>query len=225
MGNHLKRVENNPTFAVQDFLALLFKYTLMQPSLEGFLDCLDIWSVFIDYLKAQEESNTSTKSKYTGGFIMICLELLRKSTFQYNATQLNMLAEEESDSFESEVDEHIGNCVKLIGQIADLYADEVLAQLVPMIVEFISKIKTVHQANETDGKICLCPPFGVYYSWSNVLAAKSILKDGATALRTLSVIGNHFADTIRVRYLLTVPFIANHINRLNTKRAIVSWNC
>jgi hypothetical protein len=180
VSNHLKRVENNPNFAVQDFLALLFKYTLMQPSLEGFLDCLDIWSVFIDYLKAQDESNTSTKSKYTGGFIMICLELLRKSTFRYNATQLNMLAEEESDSFESEVDEQIGNCVKLIGQIADLYADEVLAQLVPMIVEFISKIKTVHQANETD--------------------AKSILKDGATALRTLSVIGNHFADTIRTKY-------------------------
>lgn len=152
MSNHLKRVENNPSFAVQDFLALLFKYTLMQPNLEGFLDCLDIWSVFIDYLKAQEESNVTTKSKYTGGFIMVCLELFRKSTYQHNTAQLNMLAEEESDSFESEVDEHIGNCVKLIGQIADLYADEVLAQLVPMLVEFISKIKSVNEAN---GKLWL----------------------------------------------------------------------
>ena len=152
MSNHLKRVESNVNFAVHDFLALLFKYTLMQPNLEGFLECLDIWSVFIDYLKAQEESHVSTKAKYTGGFIMVCLELLRKSTFQYNAAQLNMLAEEESDSFESEIDEHIGNCVKLIGQIADLYADEVLTQLVPMIVEVISKVKTVHQASESSGK-------------------------------------------------------------------------
>ncbi len=86
---------------------------------------------------------------------MVCLELLRKSTFHYNATQLNMLAEEESESFESEIDEHIGNCVKLIGQIADLYADEVLAQLVPMIIEFITKVKTVHQVNEASGTINL----------------------------------------------------------------------
>jgi hypothetical protein len=36
-----------------DFLALLYNYTFMQPSLDGFLSCLEIWGIFLDYLSIQ----------------------------------------------------------------------------------------------------------------------------------------------------------------------------
>ena len=50
VGNHLRRFEGSAQFPVIEFLALVFKYTFLQTSTEGFFACLEAWNVFIDYL-------------------------------------------------------------------------------------------------------------------------------------------------------------------------------
>ena len=50
VGNHLRRFEGSAQFPVIEFLALVFKYTFLQTTTEGFFSCLEAWNVFIDYL-------------------------------------------------------------------------------------------------------------------------------------------------------------------------------
>ena len=53
MSIHLRRFEGNAQFPMLDFLSLLLKYTFKQPSSEGFFNCLDIWTIFLDYLSTK----------------------------------------------------------------------------------------------------------------------------------------------------------------------------
>ena len=41
--SHLRRFENSLQFPINDFLALLYKYTFGQPRTDGYMACLDIW--------------------------------------------------------------------------------------------------------------------------------------------------------------------------------------
>ena len=43
--SHLRRFENSLQFPINDFLALLYKYTFGQPRTDGYMACLDIWYV------------------------------------------------------------------------------------------------------------------------------------------------------------------------------------
>ena len=54
---HLRRVEKNSSFPIIEFLSLLYQYTFMQTSLEGFLSCLEIWETFLDYIISEHEAN------------------------------------------------------------------------------------------------------------------------------------------------------------------------
>lgn len=55
MGN--RRVEANPAFGMDEFLLLLFRFTFLQPSPEGFIRCLDVCEVFLDILTMQHEES------------------------------------------------------------------------------------------------------------------------------------------------------------------------
>ena len=52
---HLRRLENNPQFQITDFLMLLFRFTFLQPSSEGFVRCLDICTAFLDILLQRKD--------------------------------------------------------------------------------------------------------------------------------------------------------------------------
>ena len=41
--SHLRRFENSLQFPINDFLALLYKYTFGQQRTDGYMACLDIW--------------------------------------------------------------------------------------------------------------------------------------------------------------------------------------
>ena len=41
---HLSRLEQTPHFPILEFLALIFKFTFQQSSIQGFSQCLEIWS-------------------------------------------------------------------------------------------------------------------------------------------------------------------------------------
>lgn len=61
VAQHLRRVEKNPNFPIINFLALLYEFTFLQPSFDGFSSCLEIWSTFLDYIiqEKMESSNSS----------------------------------------------------------------------------------------------------------------------------------------------------------------------
>ncbi|MGH0126135.1 UNVERIFIED_CONTAM: hypothetical protein FKN15_073535 [Acipenser sinensis] len=58
---HLRRIESNSQFPVVEFLALLFKYTFHQPTHEGYFSCLDIWTIFLDYLTTKIKSRLADR--------------------------------------------------------------------------------------------------------------------------------------------------------------------
>lgn len=49
--SHLKRLESDPTFSLQGFINLLFRYTFQQSSICQFIPCLGIWTVFLKQIK------------------------------------------------------------------------------------------------------------------------------------------------------------------------------
>ncbi|XP_063556145.1 exportin-6-like isoform X2 [Gorilla gorilla gorilla] len=58
---HLRRIESYSQFPVVEFLTLLFKYTFHQPTHEGYCSCLDIWTLFLDYLTSKIKSRLGDK--------------------------------------------------------------------------------------------------------------------------------------------------------------------
>ncbi|KOB74317.1 putative Exportin-6, partial [Operophtera brumata] len=51
---HFKRLEAEPEFDALEFLSYLFQYTFQVPTCAIFINCLDIWTQFIDILKPED---------------------------------------------------------------------------------------------------------------------------------------------------------------------------
>ncbi|CAJ0957449.1 unnamed protein product [Ranitomeya imitator] len=92
---HLRRIESNAQFPVVEFLALLFKYTFHQPTHEGYLSCLDIWALFLDYLtnkiRNRLEDRDTIMGRYEDALVLLLTEVLNRIQFRYNQTQLEEL--------------------------------------------------------------------------------------------------------------------------------------
>ena len=97
------RAERAPTFPTDDFLALLFRYTLEQPSVDGFIACLDLWSLFIGTLEERQlyaeydddddgsgsgAASARSDAAYTAGLHQLAMELLRRISFATNRETL-----------------------------------------------------------------------------------------------------------------------------------------
>ncbi len=49
--DHIKRLENNPSFPMQELLKLLVEYSMKQPNASCFLNTLCVWEIFTDYIR------------------------------------------------------------------------------------------------------------------------------------------------------------------------------
>ncbi|KAI3359285.1 hypothetical protein L3Q82_002800 [Scortum barcoo] len=98
---HLRRIESSPQFPIVEFLALLFKYTFNQPTHEGYFACLDIWSVFLDFLttkiKSRLADRESVLNRYKDALVLLLREVLNRIQFRYNQAQLEELDDETLD--------------------------------------------------------------------------------------------------------------------------------
>jgi hypothetical protein len=200
VSNHLKRVEGNSLFPVMDFLSLLFKYTLMQPTLNGFLTCLDIWSAFLDYLSLQP----NTMTVYKDGFLSLCEALFKKSLLTFNAKELNQLLNDALDENNSPFEMHVSRCIEMIGEISDLYKYHVLTSL--PFAEFLSdKLLAVHQHATTS-------------------ESQIILIDASTALRTLSRVAHVFTPPTQQLNGVAQSIIAQIIKLIQYSSQYQIWN-
>uniref|UniRef100_A0A8D0CE85 Exportin 6 n=1 Tax=Scleropages formosus TaxID=113540 RepID=A0A8D0CE85_SCLFO len=98
---HLRRIETNAQFPVVEFLELLFKYTFHQPSHEGYFCCLDIWTIFLDYLttkiKSRLADRESVLNRYKDALVLLLREVLHRIQFRYSQAQLEELDDEALD--------------------------------------------------------------------------------------------------------------------------------
>lgn len=142
---HLRRFENSSHFPVLELLMLLFKYTFKQPQLEGFFACLDIWTVFLDYLIGKVANARSDKlaeaeatvSRYKEVLLMLITELLKKIQFRHNRKQLEELDDETlDDDSETEWQAFQRNCLEIVAKLAELLPGETFSLLFPLFSEY-----------------------------------------------------------------------------------------
>ena len=90
---HFKRVESNPSFAINEFLQLLFRFTFLQPEPENFVNCLDVCEQFIDIIvtRHEETGDAASLARYRACLLMLGQELLKKIRFKFNGESLMKL--------------------------------------------------------------------------------------------------------------------------------------
>ncbi|PIO34203.1 hypothetical protein AB205_0085260 [Aquarana catesbeiana] len=122
---HLRRIESNAQFPVVEFLALLFKYTFHQPTHEGYLSCLDIWALFLDYLtnkiRNRLEDREAMINRYEDALVLLLTEVLNRIQFRYNQTQLEELDDETlDDDQQTEWQRYLRHSLEVVAKIMEL---------------------------------------------------------------------------------------------------------
>ncbi|XP_038064327.1 exportin-6-like isoform X1 [Patiria miniata] len=140
---HLRRFESNSHFPVLEFLTLLFKYTFQQPCHEGYFSCLDIWTIFIDYLLDKTNTsrcpNTSNLvDRYKDALVSLITEVLHKLQFRCNQSQLEEIDDEIlNDDSETEWQNFLRQCLEVIAKVAELLPTEAFRVLYPPFQEYL----------------------------------------------------------------------------------------
>ena len=73
--HHFARAETSNRFPIMEFLGLLYRFTFMQPRLQGFLECLQIWDSLIEFLRG---SSAQQRQRYFDGLSSLAEEILRR---------------------------------------------------------------------------------------------------------------------------------------------------
>ncbi|EEC15411.1 Exportin-6, putative, partial [Ixodes scapularis] len=133
---HLHRFEENSHCPVLQFLALLFEYTFQQPALERYYACLDIWAVFLEYLVARLNSKLggglgdATVRRYKEALATLVAEVLKKSMFKFNQTNLEELDDETlDDNMQTEWQCFLQHNLGIISKVADIIPEDVCAHV------------------------------------------------------------------------------------------------
>lgn len=137
VAKHLRRVESKEGFPIIQFLELLYKFTFIQTSLEGYLSCIEIWETLLDYIISQQEGTQPSllHQKYSDGLAALGKQLIIKIQYKSNAKELESLdtSTTSDDIDNSELESFIGGSLDLIGKIAQLYPEKILNVLAPLL--------------------------------------------------------------------------------------------
>uniref|UniRef100_H9GNQ4 Importin N-terminal domain-containing protein n=1 Tax=Anolis carolinensis TaxID=28377 RepID=H9GNQ4_ANOCA len=137
---HLRRIESYSEFPVVEFLALLFKYTFHQPSHEGYFSCLDIWTLFLDYLTSKIKSRLADKeavlNRYEDALVLLLTEVLNRIQFRYNQAQLEELDDEAlDDDQQTEWQRYLRQSLEVIAKVMELLPTHAFSTLFPVLQE------------------------------------------------------------------------------------------
>ncbi|XP_059417114.1 exportin-6 [Carassius carassius] len=137
---HLRRIESNAQFPLVEFLALLFKYTFNQPNHEGYLACLDIWSIFLDYLTTKIRSrladSDSVINRYKDALVLLLREILNRIQFRLNQSQLEELDDETlDDDQQTEWQRYLRQSLEVVARVMELLPSQTFSVLFPVLQE------------------------------------------------------------------------------------------
>lgn len=106
---HLKRLEN-PRFTtvLPPFLQAVLALTTKQPHIEGFLNCLNVWEVFVGYIEETEQNEGATNDQtravltaYEKGLVAVMLHLVDRVSYRSNKDQLEELNDDDDSGEKS----------------------------------------------------------------------------------------------------------------------------
>uniref|UniRef100_A0AAR2KIS4 Importin N-terminal domain-containing protein n=1 Tax=Pygocentrus nattereri TaxID=42514 RepID=A0AAR2KIS4_PYGNA len=137
---HLRRIESNTQFPLVEFLALLFKYTFNQPTHEGYLACLDIWSIFLDYLTTKIRSRLADRdsvlNRYKDALVLLLREVLNRIQFRLNQSQLEELDDETlDDDQQTEWQRYLRQSLEVVARVMELLPSQTFSILFPVLQE------------------------------------------------------------------------------------------
>ncbi|KAI4881308.1 hypothetical protein NFI96_029925 [Prochilodus magdalenae] len=137
---HLRRIESNNQFPLVEFLALLFKYTFNQPAHEGYLACLEIWSIFLDYLTTKIRSRLADRdsvlNRYKDALVLLLREVLNRIQFRLNQSQLEELDDETlDDDQQTEWQRYLRQSLEVVARVMELLPSQTFSILFPVLQE------------------------------------------------------------------------------------------
>ncbi|XP_022444151.1 exportin-6 isoform X4 [Delphinapterus leucas] len=135
---HLRRIESYSQFPVVEFLTLLFKYTFHQPTHEGYFSCLDIWTLFLDYLTSKIKSRLGDKeavlNRYEDALVLLLTEVLNRIQFRYNQAQLEELDDETlDDDQQTEWQRYLRQSLEVVAKVMELLPTHAFSTLFPVL--------------------------------------------------------------------------------------------
>uniref|UniRef100_A0A3B4FKQ4 Exportin 6 n=1 Tax=Pundamilia nyererei TaxID=303518 RepID=A0A3B4FKQ4_9CICH len=153
---HLRRIESSPQFPIVEFLALLFKYTFNQPTHEGYFACLDIWSVFLDFLttkiKSRLPDRESVLNRYKDALGLLLREVLNRIQFRCNQAQLEELDDETlDDDQQTEWQRYLRQSLEVVAKVMELLPSHAFSTLFPVLQENLDVYLGLQQFIVTTG--------------------------------------------------------------------------
>uniref|UniRef100_A0A672YFB1 Importin N-terminal domain-containing protein n=1 Tax=Sphaeramia orbicularis TaxID=375764 RepID=A0A672YFB1_9TELE len=153
---HLRRIESSPQFPIVEFLALLFKYTFNQPTHDGYFACLDIWSIFLDFLttkiKSRLADRESVLNRYKDALVLLLREVLNRIQFRYNQAQLEELDDETlDDDQQTEWQRYLRQSLEVVAKVMELLPSHAFTTLFPVLQENLDVYLGLQQFIVTTG--------------------------------------------------------------------------
>ncbi|XP_058425769.1 exportin-6 isoform X1 [Diceros bicornis minor] len=153
---HLRRIESYSQFPVVEFLTLLFKYTFHQPTHEGYFSCLDIWTLFLDYLTSKIKSRLGDKeavlNRYEDALVLLLSEVLNRIQFRYNQAQLEELDDETlDDDQQTEWQRYLRQSLEVVARVMELLPTHAFSTLFPVLQDNLEVYLGLQQFIVTSG--------------------------------------------------------------------------
>ncbi|XP_036159045.1 exportin-6 isoform X5 [Myotis myotis] len=152
---HLRRIESYSQFPVVEFLTLLFKYTFHQPTHEGYFSCLDIWTLFLDYLTSKIKSRLGDKeavlNRYEDALVLLLTEVLNRIQFRYNQAQLEELDDETLDDDQTEWQRYLRQSLEVVAKVMELLPTHAFSTLFPVLQDNLDVYLGLQQFVVTSG--------------------------------------------------------------------------
>lgn len=153
---HLRRIESYSQFPVVEFLTLLFKYTFHQPTHEGYFSCLDIWTLFLDYLTSKIKSRLGDKeavlNRYEDALVLLLTEVLNRIQFRYNQAQLEELDDETlDDDQQTEWQRYLRQSLEVVAKVMELLPTHAFSTLFPVLQDNLEVYLGLQQFVVTSG--------------------------------------------------------------------------
>ncbi|CAF3969085.1 unnamed protein product [Adineta steineri] len=151
---HLKRCESIENYPMFELLSGVYKFTFQQVTQDGFYACLDIWSIFIEYIKTKDENRLLNKEssfeKYSQILRSLSQELLQRI---HNAQTMAENLEETTDLNDSEtaIDRYRRECIDVLSKLADIpnLSSNILHSLISLLQPDIEKYKSIQKLIQT----------------------------------------------------------------------------
>mmetsp|Transcript_18199 Transcript_18199/g.46201 ORF Transcript_18199/g.46201 Transcript_18199/m.46201 type:complete len:1044 (-) Transcript_18199:88-3219(-) len=140
---HLQRLDMRTSFPIGDFLRVLFEITMVQEDIEALKEALEVWDLFLDYCLALQEneslgmtacrgaSQPTPYTNYEAGLLDLLGKLMNEMQYVSNSAKLLQLDDGADEGEESEREEYIDFCLRIIDKIAELFPATVPSRLGP----------------------------------------------------------------------------------------------